>query len=279
MSGETHPRGAALDDPAAATSIRSEADSKDPAVSISGQVDLLKVKWILGDKDAAKQQSVAQAIEKLDRQYPKSDELAVASYTFATQAATPKLKDELQTAAAAMSNRQAERFRTMVEAENKSASVLASLANKPMVLSGTTPDGKPFTTADWKGKVVLVDFWATWCGPCKVELPRLKKVYADYHDKGLEVLGVSNDFNKSALLAFTAQDQMPWPQLFDPVAAADHKWNPITEKMGISGIPMMFIIDKEGICRTTEGRSQLDQLIPQLLADRSGTAASADVPR
>ena len=172
-----------------------------------------------------------------------------------------------------MTSKRSARLRTIA----KSSETLAALVDKPMTLAGTTPDGKPFTTADWKGKVVLVDFWATWCGPCKAELPRVKKMYSDYHDKGLEVLGVSNDYSAKALTTFTADDQMPWPQLFNAASAADHEWNPITEKMGIPGIPQMFLIDKKGICRSTDGRSQMETLIPKLLAEQPDTAVSMNV--
>jgi thiol-disulfide isomerase/thioredoxin len=140
--------------------------------------------------------------------------------------------------------------------------------NKPCVISGTKPDGTKFTTADWKGKVVLIDFWATWCGPCLGELPHVKKMYATYHDKGLEILGVSNDYTAGALTKFLAdKPDMPWPQLFDAAAAAKQQWNPITQGFGINGIPTMFLIDKKGILRSVSARENMDDLIPKLLAE------------
>ena len=140
------------------------------------------------------------------------------------------------------------------------------MVGKPLTIQGTTLGGRNFSTDEWKGKVILVDFWATWCGPCIAELPRVKKVYADYHDKGLEVLGVSNDNSGDDLRKFLSQNpDMPWPELFDDKATG---WNPITLSYGIQSIPTMFLIDKKGILRTVEARSEMEKLIPQLLAEK-----------
>ncbi|MFT3787926.1 MAG: TlpA disulfide reductase family protein [Tepidisphaeraceae bacterium] len=142
----------------------------------------------------------------------------------------------------------------------------AKLVGNPLVLEGKLRDGTRLTTADLKGKVILVDFWATWCGPCKVELPRVKKAYADFHDKGLEVIGVSFDQTSQALDKFLAANpDMAWPQFFDP----EHPFweNEFGKAYGITGIPVMFLIDKKGVCRSITARDNFETLIPQLLAE------------
>jgi thiol-disulfide isomerase/thioredoxin len=140
------------------------------------------------------------------------------------------------------------------------------MVGKPLTIQGTTLGGRDFSTTQWNGKVILVDFWATWCGPCIAEMPLVKKAYADYHDKGLEVLGVSNDNSGDDLRKFLAQNpDMPWTQLFDEKATG---WNPITLSYGIQQIPTMYLIDKKGILRSVEARGQLERLLPQLLAEK-----------
>jgi peroxiredoxin len=102
--------------------------------------------------------------------------------------------------------------------------------------------GKPFSLAAYKGNVVLIDFWATWCGPCRAELPNVLSTYAKYHSKGFEVLGISLDDDKEVLENFIKTQKMTWPQYFDGKA-----WeNKLSQKYGITGIPATFLIDGEG---------------------------------
>jgi len=81
-------------------------------------------------------------------------------------------------------------------------------------------------------------------------------------------VGVSNDFSADELKQFVKADPgMPWPQLFDPTAAAKQEWNPVTTNYGIMGIPTMFLIDKKGVVRTVEARSNYEEMIPKLLGE------------
>ncbi len=149
----------------------------------------------------------------------------------------------------------------------KDRRTLRALEGKPITIKGSTVDGKTLSTDDWKGKVVFVDFWATWCGPCKAELPRVKSAYEKYHDKGLEVLGVSCDTEKDALASFIKDDpKMPWPQLFD-AKNPELQWHPLADAYGIHSIPRMFLIDKKGVLRTVNARENFEELIPKLLAE------------
>jgi len=106
----------------------------------------------------------------------------------------------------------------------------------------TDINGQAVDLAAMKGKVVLIDFWATWCGPCVAELPNVISTYNEFHDKGFEVIGISLDEDKAALTAFIAEKKMPWTQYFD-----GQGWgNKFATANGISGIPATFLIGKDG---------------------------------
>jgi peroxiredoxin len=103
-------------------------------------------------------------------------------------------------------------------------------------------DGKPLSLSRYKGKIVLVDFWATWCGPCVNELPTVIEAYKKYHDKGFEIVGISLDRKEDALKKFIQEKEMTWRQYFDGKG-----WqSKLAEKYGINSIPATYLLDREG---------------------------------
>jgi peroxiredoxin len=107
------------------------------------------------------------------------------------------------------------------------------------------PDGNGNTVqlSSLKGSVVLIDFWASWCGPCRMNNPHLLKLYGKYHDKGLEILGVSLDDNSQAWKAAIGQDGLTWRQVIDSKG-----WNAVSAAAyGVDAIPASFLIDKNGV--------------------------------
>jgi len=151
---------------------------------------------------------------------------------------------------------------------------------KPLELAFTAVDGRAVDVAKLRGKVVLVDFWATWCGPCIAELPNVKAVYEKYHAQGFEIIGISLEnpryaktdtpeqraeklaAAKEKLETFTVKEAMPWPQYFDG------EWwqNPIAKRYAVNAIPAMFLLGPDGKVVTTTARGEkLEAEVKRLL--------------
>ena len=110
-------------------------------------------------------------------------------------------------------------------------------------LPGT--DGKTVKLSDLKGKVVLVDFWASWCGPCRFNNPKLVRLYKSYQDKGFEILGVSLDQKESYWKQAISEDNLTWVQVIDN---KEGQASP-TYKYRVEVIPTSFLLDKDGVVR------------------------------
>ncbi|MCA9242372.1 MAG: TlpA family protein disulfide reductase [Phycisphaerales bacterium] len=125
-----------------------------------------------------------------------------------------------------------------------------------------TEDNKEFELKDFRGKVVVVDFWATWCRPCVAEVPHLVKLYKEYHEKGLEIVSISLDQSVAKCKKFVEQNEMTWKHSCDGKG-----WETeLVRKHGIGGIPAMFVIGRDGVIVAARARGRnLDDAIKQAI--------------
>jgi thiol-disulfide isomerase/thioredoxin len=143
----------------------------------------------------------------------------------------------------------------------------ADSIGKPFSLEFTNAIGdKQISMKNFKGKVVVIDFWATWCPPCVAEMPKMKELYAKYHSQGVEFIGVSLDKSKEEgglddLKKFVKENEIAWPQYYQ-----GNFWDSkFSKSWGINSIPCVFIVDADGKLSSTEARGKLEELIPSLL--------------
>lgn len=249
-----------------------------------------------GDKEWAKVVEIIDSIKK-PKERPKSREEAMeklktdlAAYDVAYAAALKASKNNAARWTAAVFNAQAAKVRGTIGApavENveaelaevvkaadagaddkaqaekmlKSIKATAELKSKALDIKFTAVDGREVDLSKLRGKVVLIDFWATWCGPCVAELPNVLKAYKELHPKGFEIVGISLDSDKSKLEAFVKDKGMEWPQFFDGKG-----WkNEIATTYDIHSIPAMWLVDQKGMVVDTEARGGLDEKVAKLL--------------
>jgi len=132
--------------------------------------------------------------------------------------------------------------------------------------SATDLDGKHISLQQYRGKVVLLDFWAVWSGACLTEIPNVKKVYDTYKDKGFDIIGVSLDTDETRLRNYLKKNNISWRQIF-----SGQKWkSPLAQQYDIRSIPAPWLIARDGTLISREARGvKLERLVVEALKDKS----------
>jgi thiol-disulfide isomerase/thioredoxin len=207
--------------------------------------------------EAAAIAELEKGIRALQKEFPKRPEIMQMLLEIAGDAEGEKARamlQEITNSAAA-----ADEIKQSATGELKKLDSVG----KPVDLRFTAVDGREVDVSKMKGKVVLIDFWATWCGPCVAELPHVKEAYDKNHPKGFEIVAVSLDQEKGNLTEFVSSHKMEWPQYFD-----GQGWeNKFAGQFGITSIPAMWLIDKKGNLRDLHARADLSGKVEKLLAE------------
>lgn len=243
-----------------------EARLKDPTVPAEEKFDLRaqRIMQALSDEAgpgrAARVEKSEKAARELQGEFPKRDE----NFDLLLMVAQGYLDVDNLPRARAVTEDVAKKAQGEAQQQAQAQLKKINMVGRPLDVQFTDLNGKEVSIKNFAGKVVLVDFWATWCGPCKAALPEVKEVYAKLHRQGFEIIGISLDKDKDTLKQFIAEEKMTWPQYFDGLG-----WeNKLGQKFGITSIPTVWLVDKKGHLRDLNGRQGLAAKVEKLLAEK-----------
>lgn len=151
----------------------------------------------------------------------------------------------------------------------------AELLGKPAIdFHVKDVNGGDLSLEKYRGKIVLLDFWAVWCAPCRAETPHLKRAYEEFKDREFEIVGISLDHEKSKLLTYIEEHDIAWPQFLNETGEND-----IAQKYKVMAIPQTFLIDHEGVIRKADLRGHaLESAIAELIQERDANLGAATSP-
>ena len=150
------------------------------------------------------------------------------------------------------------------EYQRKAEPVLAMIGKPVPDFTATDLDGNPISLQEYRGKVILLDFWAVWCGPCIAEMPNVKRVYESYKDAGFDIIGISLDTDKKRLRNYLKENDIAWRQVF-----SGKGWqSPVAQQYGIRAIPAPWLIARDGTLISQRARGRvLEQMVAEAVKE------------
>lgn len=148
----------------------------------------------------------------------------------------------------------------------KGAARRLQLPGKPIKVEGTDLAGEKFDWKAYQGKVVLIDFWATWCFPCVANMPKIQALYEKFHDKGFDVVGINIDQDRVALEDFVKQNKIPWTTLHENDGTGEQ---PTADYYGVLSIPTMMLVGRDGnVISISVEAEELEQIIYEQFGEK-----------
>jgi peroxiredoxin len=234
------------------------AEEDKPTFKDAAKELIAKIRPMMAKDRSAAVAAYLKGARELAKQFPNETGPRAMMMEAASMSSDEKLKKKVITELAGLKGEKFARITDRAKAELKKMNAIGN----PVAIKFTAVDGRKVDLSKMKGKVVLIDFWATWCGPCVAEIPNVKKTYAKLHKKGFEIVGISLDSKEDKLTEFVADKGMTWPQHFDGKGWS----NTIAKEFGIRSIPAMWLIDTNGNLVDMNARHNLEEKVEKLLA-------------
>jgi thiol-disulfide isomerase/thioredoxin len=230
----------------------------------------------LGDEILAKSQSLVDSSHASEAVLDTLQEVARLLESNPSPEIAGKMYDLLEKSYGDSKN---QKLAEMVQQSVANARKRLALIGKPFSLEGALLDGKPFQWDDYQGKVVLVDFWATWCIPCLQEMSNIKQNYDKYHKQGFEVVGVNLDDDLATVEEFFANQPLPWTTVVGKGEAERGFAHPAAVKCGVNAIPFVVLVGRDGKVAGIHVRGErLEKALSKMLASQETPAEESSEP-